>query len=191
MGLDINIRVNNEEIVFSENYHDEQNGYFEKHSLSREFCNFMNRQHVVEHEAELSQIGKITGVDISPLYEMESYPDDEEMDYLLEYAESDEERQSIIAQAKNDKEKLTGNIDKVIITINSLIEKLNQIENLSNLLIETDFDTLNNAKYFSDFKLDKGKGYIDNNFGQDLRNFKRFLEYAKERGTETVWFEYG
>jgi hypothetical protein len=60
MGLDINIGVNNDEIVYSEDYFDEENGNYEKHSLSREFCNFMSRQHVVEHEAELDQIGKIT-----------------------------------------------------------------------------------------------------------------------------------
>ena len=191
MGLDINIGVNNDDIVFSEDYYNEENGNYEKHSLSREFCNFMNRQHVVEHEAELDQIGKIIGIDISSLYEMESYPEEEGIEFFLETAESEEERQRIIAEAEKDKEKLNGNIDKVLFTINSIIEKLNHIENLPKLLIETDFDTLNNAVYFSDFKIDKGQGYIDNNFGQDLRNFKRFLEYAKEKGTETVWFNYG
>lgn len=191
MGLDINIGVNNDGIVYSEEYFDEEKGNYEKHSLSREFCNFMSRQHVVEHEAELDQIGKITGIDISSLYEMESYPEEEGIEFFLETAESEEERQRIIAEAEKDKEKLNGNIDKILFTINSLIEKLNHIENLPKLLIETDFDTLNNAVYFSDFKIDKGQGYIDNNFGQDLRNFKRFLEYAKEKGTETVWFNYG
>jgi hypothetical protein len=191
MGLDINIGVNNDDIVFSEDYYNEENGNYEKHSLSREFCNFMSRQHVVEHEPELNQIGKITGVDISCLYEMETYPGVDEMEYLLETAESEQERQKIITDAEKSKEKLNGNIDKVLFTIKSLIEKLNNIDNLPNLLIATDFDTLNNSEYFSDFTIDKGQGYIDNNFGQDLRNFKRFLEYAKEMGSETVWFVYG
>lgn len=191
MGLDINIEVNNDDIVFSEDYYNEENGNYEKHSLSREFCNFMSRQHVVEHEPELNQIGKITGVDISCLCEMETYPGVDEMEYLLETAESEQEKQKIIAEAEKSKEKLNGNIDKVLFTIKSLIEKLNNIDNLPNLLIETDFDTLNNSEYFSDFTIDKGQGYIDNNFGQDLRNFKRFLEYAKEMGSETIWFVYG
>ena len=190
MGLDITIGVNNDEIVFSDEYYNEENGYYEKHSLSREFCNFMSRQHVVEHEAELDQIGKITNIEISSLYEMEDYPE-EEIEFFLETAESEEERQKMIAEAERNKEKLNGNIDKILFTINTLIEKLNKIDNLSELLIQTDFDTLNNAAYFSDFKMDKGQGYIDNNFGKDLRNFKRFLEYAKEKGTETVWFNYG
>jgi len=42
-------------------------------------------------------------------------------------------------------------------------------------------------KYF----IDKGDGYLNNNFGQDLRNFKRFVEFAKKRGATTVYFRYG
>jgi hypothetical protein len=190
MGLDIYIGVDNEESIFTDEYHDDENGFFEKHSLSREFCNLMNRQHVVEHLPELDQIGKITKVDISPLYQMEEYPNEEEIGFSIEYAETEEERQSIIENAEMDKKKLTGNIDKVLSTINNLLERLNNINNLQELLIKTDFDSLNNAVYFSDFKIDKGQGYIGNNFGQDLRNFKRFLEYAKEKGVETIWFGY-
>jgi len=191
MGLDISVSVNNDETVFSDDYHNEENNYFEKHSLSREFCNFISRQHVVDHKAELDQIGEITNVDISPLYEMEDYPDEEELEDELENEEDEDEIQHLLLKAAEQKNKLNGNIDKVLSTVNQLIEKLNHIDNLQNLLIKADFDTLNNALYFSDFTLDNGKGYIDNNFGQDLRNFKRFLEFAKQKGTETVWFTYG
>ncbi|PXY41395.1 hypothetical protein DMB65_08315 [Flavobacterium cheongpyeongense] len=55
MGLDINIGVNNDEIVFSDEYHNDENGYFERHSLSREFCNFMSRQHVFLSRLRKSQ----------------------------------------------------------------------------------------------------------------------------------------
>lgn len=191
MGLDIYIGVNNYEELYSTDLYDEENDYFNKHSLSRGFCNFMIRQDIVEHEAELDQIGKITGIDISALYEMKSYPEEDVIESYLGIIKSEEERQRFIAECEKNKEKVNGNIEKILFTINSLIEKLNHIDNLSKLLIETDFDTLNNAVYFSDFKVDKGQGYIDNNFGQDLRNFKRFLEYAKEKGTATVWFHFG
>ena len=67
-----------------------------------------------------------------------------------------------------------GNIDKVSSTIENLLIKLSTIDNLPELLDDNGNDTLNNKKYFSEFNVDKGKGYIDNNFGQDLRNFKRF-----------------
>lgn len=191
MGLDISIGVDNEEIVFSDEYYHEENGYFEKHSLSREFCNFMSRRHVVEHESELDQIGKITNVDISPLYQMENYPDEESLEFYLDTAESEEEKQDILKNAEDDKAKLEGNINKVLLTLTELINKLSVIDNLPNLLLPTDFDSLGNEDYFSSFNIDKGEGYIGNNFGQDLRNFKRFLEFAKGKGTTTVWFNYG
>ena len=189
MGLDIFIEADNHEDIFTDQYEEEDDAF----SLSREFCNLISRRNVTEHEAELDQIGKITGTDVSPIYEMEENPDDEgELYYYLDQAETEEERQKILAKAEEDSvEKLSGNIDKVLFTIDKLIGKLSTIENLPDRLIQTDFDTLNNAVYFSDFNIDKGKGYIDNNFGQDLRNFKRFLEFAKAQGTKTVWFVYG
>ena len=84
-----------------------------------------------------------------------------------------------------------GNIDKVYATVSLLIEKLAVIDNLHQLLDPGDRDTLGYADYFTDFNVDKGEGYIDNNFGHDLRNFKRYLEFAKEQGATTVYFRYG
>jgi hypothetical protein len=190
MGLDINIGINNHQVVYSEDYYDEQNDYFNKHNLSRTFCNLICRQNVVEHTPELDQISKITGVDISAIHEMETYPEEEGLEYFLESAESEEEKNKILEQAEIDKNKLTGNIDKVLLTINNLIDKLTNLHNLPSLLIKTDFDTLDNDDYFSDFDIGKGQGYIGNNFGQDLRNFKRFLEFAQSKGTTTIWFCY-
>ena len=191
MGLDINISADNYEELHSDDYYDEKNDYFNKHSLSRTFCNFMCRQNVISHEPELDQIGKITGVDISPIYEMESYPEEEGLEFHLDTADSEEEKQNILRKAEEDKAKLQGNLDKVLKTITELIEKLSSVDNLPGLLLPTDFDSLGNEEYFSSFNVDKGEGYIGNNFGQDLRNFRRFLEFAKERGTKTVWFNYG
>ena len=191
MGLDINISADNYEELHSDDYYDEKNDYFNKHSLSRTFCNFMCRQNVISHEPELDQIGKITGVDISPIYEMESYPEEEGLEFHLDTADSEEEKQNILRKAEEDKAKLQGNLDKVLKTITELIEKLSSVDNLPGLLLPTDCDSLGNEEYFSSFNVDKGEGYIGNNFGQDLRNFRRFLEFAKERGTKTVWFNYG
>ena len=72
-----------------------------------------------------------------------------------------------------------------------MIDKLGVINNLPALLLKTEFDVLNNEIYFSNFNDDPGDGYIGNNFGQDLRNFKRFILYARENGAKTVWFSYG
>ena len=193
MGLDILIRTDKDEQIFTAEYHDPKHDHFNKHSLSRTFCNFMCRQNVVSGEPELDQIGRIASVDILPIYAMETYGSDsgEELEFFLETAESDEERQRILEQAKQNKENLKGNLEKVLSTINALIEKLSSIDNLPQLLNANGHDTLDYKNYFTDFNTNKGQGYIDNNFGQDLRNFKRFLEYAKERGATTVYFNYG
>jgi hypothetical protein len=191
MGLDILIAANNYNELHPPDYYDEKNNYLNKHFLSRTFCNFMCRQNVISHEPELDQIGRLTGVDISPIYDMESYPQEGELNFLLETAGTEDEKKAIFKKAEEDEASLNGNIDKLLKTLNNLIDKLNSIDNLSELLLPTDFDSLNNKEYFADFQVDKGECYTGNNFGRDLRNFKRFLEYAKERGTTTVWFDYG
>ena len=189
MGLDILVITDNFE-DFPADYENEENGYSKIHSLSRTFCDFMCRRVVIEHEPELDQIGILTGVDIYPFYDMEAYPDEEGLEFFLETAESEEERLQILAEADADKEKVSGNIDLIIDTLEALTNRLSTIDNLPGLLFDTDIDTLNNAVYFSDFTIDKGEGYTGNNFGQDLRNFKRFLEYAKSTGATTAWFTY-
>ena len=193
MGLDITICTDNNDEIFSGDYHDPKFDYFNKHSLSRTFCNLMCRPNVISGDTELEQIGKITSVDISPIVAMETYGSDsgEELEFFLETAESEEERQRILDQANQNKENLKGNIDKVLLTINSLIDKLATINNLPELLDDHGKDTLDNKNYFADFNVDKGQGYIGNNFGQDLRNFRRFLEYAKSKGSKTTYFNYG
>ncbi len=190
MGLDIHIGVNNNDEVYSHEYHGNDE-LFNLHSLSRTFCNLMCRQHVIGHLPELDQVGKIAGVDISIFYDMEGYPEDFDIEEHLASAETEAEKQSILENVQEIRNTLEGNIDLVISTLNQLISKLNGIDNLPSLLLPTDFETLDSKNYFSDFTKDIGEGYIGNNFGQDLRNFKRFLEYAKERGTKTVWFSYG
>jgi hypothetical protein len=43
MGLDILIRTDKDNVIFTAEYHDPKHGYFNKHSLSRTFCNLMCR----------------------------------------------------------------------------------------------------------------------------------------------------
>jgi hypothetical protein len=193
MGLDILICTDKNDQIFQADYHDPKHDYFNKHSLSRTFCHLMCRKDVISGEPEFDQIGRITSVDILPIYEMENHGSatGEELEFFLEAAESDEERLRILDQARQNNENLKGNIDKVLSTIIALIGKLSSIDNLPQLLNDGGYDTLDYKRYFTDFDTDKGEGYIDNNFGQDLRNFKRFLEYAKEKGATTVYFEFG
>jgi hypothetical protein len=193
MGLDILIRTDIDDVIFTNEYHDPKFDYFNKHSLSRTFCNFMCKQNVINGIPELDQIGKITSTNIKPLYEMENYisDDSEELEFQLNLAESEEEKQDILNDAKEKRNNLKGNIDKVLFTIQALINKLSVIESLPELLNNYGHDTLDYEKYFTDFNIDKGQGYSDNNFGQDLRNFRRFLEFAKTKGATSVYFLYG
>jgi hypothetical protein len=148
---------------------------------------------VVNGEPELDQIGRITSIDISPIYGMDNADGEynEELEFLLEFAESEEEIQRIKEKAASNKQEQIANLDIVLTTINNLIIKLSSIDNLADLLNDHGYDTLEYQKYFIEFEKDKGDGYLDNNFGQDLRNFSRFLEYAKTHGATKVRFNYG
>lgn len=189
MGLDIHIATEKDEIIFEGNYHEQ---YFYQHSLSRTFCNLMSRQNsIVSGEPELDQVGQIAGVDILPLYDMNDYPEEESLEFFLSSADTDEEKEDILINAEQNKDKLQDNIEKITEVIDQLIEKLSPIGNLPSLLLPTEYDLLNNQTYFADFTTNKGDGYIGNNFGQDLRNFKSFLEYAQSKGVSTVYFNYG
>lgn len=193
MGLDISFGTDVNTEVFNADYHNPAFDYRNKHSLSRTFCNFMCRENVIGSEPELNQIGRITAIDIRPVYEMNEPGNeyDEELEFLLEVADSEEEKQEILEQSRKRKERAQGNINRVEETINSLIDKLSAIDNLPALLNNHGHDTLDYNYYFTDFNIDKGDGYLGNNFGQDLRNFKRFLEYAKGKKAKTVYFQYG
>lgn len=184
MGLDI--------MVITDKYDEIHiSGYSDKYNLSRRFCNFMSRQIASEGEPELDRIGRFTGVDITPFYEMELYPDENNLQYDIEFAETEEEKQRIIKNAESNKELLKGNIDKVLSALHNLIEELNKVENLLAVIGSTEFDSPRNDEYFSDFQIDKELGFVNNNFGQDLRNFKRYLELSKGKGATTAWFSYG
>ena len=46
-------------------------------------------------------------------------------------------------------------------------------------------------EYYAGFSLGEDEEYYRYHyFGKDLRNFEKFLIYAKSKGTTTVWFEF-
>ncbi|MDJ1468661.1 hypothetical protein [Xanthocytophaga flava] len=167
----------------------------EDHRLSRYFCNLMCLWDI---NSDLKQIEDISGIDLLPLYHMLQYvylEEDEIEFYLEEEAVSKSDRRGVLRDIRKGKKILENNIDKVLQTVTELIEKLNQVENLPWSLASTysEYMATKENSYFSHFTIDtedidKGK---DNNFGQDLRNLKRFLEYAKKCGVTTVWFDFG
>lgn len=184
MGLDINLYTDNfDELSELEQFEEIE----DKFQLSREFCNLLCRRNVIENgEPELDQIAKITGLDLSFLYSMENYTPDWELEELEEY-----EDEETIESMKSSNSEVENNIEEVHSKLSLLIEKLNEINDLELRLNPTDYDTIGIKEYFSDFKKDKGDGYINNNFGQDLRNFLNFVVFTKSNSAKTVFFNYG
>ena len=168
--------------------------YLKLFSLSRTFCHlFFRKDAEIDHIPELEQISAITGVDIQPIYQMETYQEEEELGYWLGLAEGmdESERQAIFLAAEKNRKELDGNIQLIQKTVGNLITALSCISDIPNRLAPTEVDVLDNSTYFSKFNTDTGDGYLDNNFGQDLRNFKRFLDSAIDAGATIVWFGFG
>ncbi len=184
MGLDIHLFTDNYDELSEFEQFEELEDQFQ---LSREFCNLMCRKNVIENGMpELEQISIITGCDITFMYDMENYTPDWEIEDLSEF-----EDEETIEDMKMSNSKIENNINDVHTKLKLLIEKLNDIDDLSSLINKTDYDTIGIDEYFSDFKKDKGDGYIGNNFGQDLRNFLKFIEYTKSNSSKTIFFQYG
>lgn len=192
MGLDISIYTDLDNDMDGQYDLCSEDDYFSQYSLSRAFCNFMRRQ-TLEMRSELDQIGRITQLDISLLYHMEWHaPDNGEKPlYYQEQIKSHKEPAYLQEKLRENREHLTGKIDEVIALIDFLIHRLSAIPNLHELLNAGSNNLELHNYYFSDFNADKGDGYIGNNFGQDLRNLRRSLEFAKQKGARTVCFRYG
>jgi hypothetical protein len=120
MGLDIFIRTDKDSAIRVPEYYSIQHNYRDRHSLSRFFCNFMWRRNEISGEPELDQIGRMTGVDIQPFYEMETFSFDDDSPG----SDTDGTMPG----------KIIENLDKVLTTVNTLIAKLSVIDNLPELL---------------------------------------------------------
>lgn len=191
MGLDIHISTDKDKEVYSIEFYRNETDFRYKMSLSRDFCNLMCQQHVSTGIPEFNQIAELIQVDIEPIFGMEKYWDEESAEHQISFGETEEDRIRISNKIQADRDSLKGNIDKVYNCIINLVDRLSTLDDLDKKVIAYGDDTIEISYYFSNFNDDKGDGYIGNNFGQDLRNFKRFLEYAKSKGATTVYFNYG
>ena len=162
MGLHIHIVTDNYHEVYSTEFFKNEPEYRSKMHLSKDFAELMARLNVSFGMSELMQVESISEVKLSAIWDMATFHGEEG-------------------------NTLDHNINPVIETVDRLIEKLNTVENLQTKIEPYD-DDIDLEFYFSDFSRDIVNGTSDNNFGQDLRNFKRFLEYALSKGASKVWF---
>lgn len=185
MGLDINLSTP-EGLGYEAHY-------FDAHALSRPFCHLM-MQYYNHPAAErvLDRLGHLAGADVAPLYQMLEYAPLDRLDEVRYLPEDAAERQEVIRQAEADNAALAGNLERVATLIDALLAGLSRLPDLPRQLATGPGEQPEDyAPYFSDFGQDPGDGYIGNSFGQDLRNFRRFLAYAHSQGSTTVFFELG
>lgn len=187
MGLDILLATDNYETIASDPVFFEDSQF----SLSRTFYYFMCRRDVVSEIPELDQIGNILKIDIQPFYHMIEYINEIDFQEQLEFVTEEEHKEKFIQQTNESRENVAGNIDQIQALLQFLLKELAAIPDLEQRFEKTERDTLNRAVYFLDFEVDKGDGYIGNNFGQDLRNFERFVSLAKIKGAQMVYFSVG
>lgn len=186
MGLDIAVRFEVETASVAEPEPDRL-----RRALSRTFCDFMCRRNAVDGTPELDQIGALTGVDIAPLYAMDSYRTQAEAEDEARLARSADEQARIYAAARESRSRLAGNLDHVLQTVQALIERLAAMDDLANRLDDPGDHLLNPTQYFAHFADDRNEGYLANHFGTDLRNLRRQLQQAKAAGANTAYFSYG
>ncbi|WP_153395246.1 hypothetical protein [Chryseobacterium vaccae] len=183
MGLDIFYNVDNDDEIFTFEYitDDELKRH---HELTRTFANLMSRKNVIpeNEKTELDQISQITGIDLSSISHLDEIPDLGELEEILEYDPEYYEEQKVEYEIQ--RSKIENNLDEVSSKITELVEKLKEKEDLYRLLSFTSFDSLNSSVYF------KKENNGGDNFYTDLNNFKNFVDYARSKGTKTIWFRY-
>ncbi len=185
MGRSIHIQVDSPDDIFADHDLHFQFEFGIKNGLSRQFCNLIDGWSWEQGGSQMDDIGQIARVDVKPIWEMEHYRqlNWEELDIMLELAETEEEKNQILGREKQNLEKLTNNLDRVLITIQELIDKFpliaNQIEATGKC----------SKQYFSM----PPAGQEDNSedyFFDDIVKFKDFLTFVKTKGTTTVFFEF-
>jgi hypothetical protein len=193
MGLDIQIRTDQDEKILAEIYSDHSNNL--RGTLSRSFLPLIFRQHEPNDE-ELSQISELTGIDLTPLLEMGFYPDPQDEEYQLSLCNTDEERKKIKTEMMVKKQKYAKPISEII----DILEQLNtKLINNPDYYKQLKFsDTSEDSfRYFKNYFLDpepNNYGFIshsDITLGVDIRTMIKYLTFANTKGASITYFSFG
>jgi hypothetical protein len=185
MGLDILIGTNNPEDF-------QEEAYEPRFQLSRSFCDLMGQRHMGDIDnPQFDQVAKITRVDLTPLYEMGDYFLPEDVERHLQSYNSTAERARALQEIAATNAAVAGNLVRVRTTVETLLQQLARVDDLADKLVPDDYEMVDNETYFAYSGDTESADYEENTFDQDLRNLKRFLDYAAGKGSHTVFFVFG
>lgn len=152
--------------------------------LSSSFSNFLISESTHSHKSSFDQLISLTGIDLSPLVEMSNYVSSFAMDEKIEMMGC-EEFQLYKKDCEKEKEKVHGNINRVIDCLNQAVLELEKKMDLSDYLKLSDGIDVN---YFKDLDKKEPSKRSHLNLTQDLRNMLRYTLFAKSREVETTFF---
>ena len=145
----------------------------------------LRRELVGNQLAELDQIGRITGIDVEPLYAMSFYWDKAAETERLAVLQDEAAKAKQLAIIETTNKSLLNNMELVYQTVLLLERKLAEIDYPETLITYSNDGFFNDQKYFT-----KDGKETENNFFSDLQKMKDFLEFAQSLDGDTVYFKF-
>ena len=165
-----------------------------RNSLSRTFLKLIFQQHD-DNDEEINQISEISGVDLTPLLDM-NIPDTSYLEFQLDGIEGDEDIQRIKNEIAESKKVYSQGIDLIIDTLQRLDTALKARPNYyKDLHFTHSYEAYIN--YFKNYAVDvepNEYGFVsdsDTNFGVDIRTLLNYLTFAKSQGATKTYFRFG
>ena len=183
MALDIFVQTKNR-------IYDEGNDQAD-YALSRSLCRLFlgTYKSANPDHGELIQVGKLAGVDLTPLVMMGDYVTKDHEELLLANVNDPEEKEMLHRDIQRKRDAAWQSIPVVKGTIVALLNRLNEGVYAQIVYHENNQEWL--RPYFHDPQPDRGGEYAGNTFVQDLRNVLGYLEFAEQKGETYVIFDFG
>ena len=115
----------------------------------------------------------------------------EDVEQHLQSYNSAEEKARALQEIAATNAAVAGNLARVRTTVALLLRQLASMDDLAGKLVPDDYEMVDNETYFAYSGDTESADYEENTFDQDLRNLKRFLDYAESKGSHTVYFVFG
>ena len=163
-------------------------------SLSKIFLRLIFQQHD-DNDEEINQISEISGIDLTPLLEM-NIPDTSYLEFQLEDIKDEEEIKKIRSEITATQEQYSQDIQLVLDTLQKLDKALKDKPAYYKQLNLTDpYEAYIN--YFKNYATDVEPNEYDfisdseTNFGVDIRTLISYLTFAKSQGATKTYFSFG